>query len=120
VRSNVLPFLIVERFETDSFSSSLAGWSEGDGGLPYIALVVACFIGFGTSRWSDSIYDRKRDSNNGIPIPEYRLIGAMCFAWMLPAGLFIFSFTQYGFITPAAPIISLVLILVRRRPSSST
>ncbi|GAA5901788.1 hypothetical protein JCM8208_003588 [Rhodotorula glutinis] len=88
------------------------GWSEGDGGLPYIALVVACFIGFGTSRWSDSIYDRKRDSNNGIPIPEYRLIGAMCFAWMLPAGLFIFSFTQYGFITPAAPIISLILILL--------
>lgn len=37
----------------------------------------------------------------------------MAFAWMLPAGLFIFSFTQYGFITPVAPIISLLLILVR-------
>ncbi|GAA6006278.1 MFS transporter [Rhodotorula paludigena] len=87
------------------------GWSEGIGGLPYIALVVGCFIGFATSRWADSIYDRKRDENNGIPIPEYRLIGAMWFAWMMPAGLFIFSFTQYGFITPVAPIISLLLIL---------
>ena len=88
------------------------GWSEGIAGLPYLALVAGCFIGFGTSRWSDIVYDRKRDSNNGIPIPEYRLIGAMAFAWLLPAGLFIFSFTQYGFITPVAPIISLVCILV--------
>lgn len=88
------------------------GWSEGLAGLPYIALILGCFIGFGTSRWSDIVYDRKRDANNGIPIPEYRLIGAMAFAWLMPAGLFIFSFTQYGFITPVAPIISLVCILV--------
>ncbi|GAA5973421.1 hypothetical protein JCM8115_001738 [Rhodotorula mucilaginosa] len=88
------------------------GWSEGIAGLPYLALVAGCFIGFGTSRWSDIVYDRKRDANNGIPIPEYRLIGAMAFAWLMPAGLFIFSFTQYGFITPVAPIISLVCILV--------
>ncbi|KWU45969.1 putative MFS transmembrane transport protein [Rhodotorula sp. JG-1b] len=87
------------------------GWSEGIAGLPYLALVAGCFIGFGTSRWSDIVYDRKRDSNNGIPVPEYRLIGAMAFAWLLPAGLFIFSFTQYGFITPVAPIISLICIL---------
>ncbi|BGP57183.1 hypothetical protein JCM8202_005379 [Rhodotorula sphaerocarpa] len=88
------------------------GWSEGISGLPYIALVLGCFIGFGTSRWSDSVYDRKRDENNGIPVPEYRLIGAMSFAWLLPAGLFIFSFTQYGFVSPVAPIIALVCILV--------
>ncbi|GAA5857852.1 hypothetical protein JCM1840_000937 [Sporobolomyces johnsonii] len=88
------------------------GWSEGNGGLPYIALIIGCFIGFGTSRWADAIYDRKRDENGGVPIPEYRLLGALWFAWMLPAGLFIFSFTQYGFVHWIAPIISLVPILV--------
>ncbi|GAA5844274.1 hypothetical protein JCM3766R1_002894 [Sporobolomyces carnicolor] len=88
------------------------GWSEGIGGLPYIALIIGCFLGFGTSRWTDSIYNRKRDENGGVPIPEYRLLGAMYFAWLLPAGLFIFSFTQYGFVHWIAPIISLVPILL--------
>lgn len=58
------------------------GWSEGNTGLAYIPLIIGCFIGFGTSRWTDSFYDKKRDENGGIPIPEYRLIGAMYFAWM--------------------------------------
>ncbi|GAA6012222.1 hypothetical protein JCM10207_002767 [Rhodosporidiobolus poonsookiae] len=88
------------------------GWNEGVTGLAYIPLILGCFLGFGTSRWTDSIYDRKRDENNGVPIPEYRLIGAMYFAWMLPAGLFIFSFTQYSFINWIAPMIALVLILM--------
>ncbi|GAA5921703.1 hypothetical protein JCM1841_007096 [Sporobolomyces salmonicolor] len=88
------------------------GWSEGNGGLPYISLIIGCIIGFFTSRWADSIYDRKRDENGGVPVPEYRLIGAMCFAWMLPAGLFVFSFVQYGFIHWIAPLIALVPILV--------
>ncbi|GAA5969590.1 hypothetical protein JCM11641_008170 [Rhodosporidiobolus odoratus] len=88
------------------------GWSEGNTGLAYIPLILGCFIGFGTSRWADNFYDRKRDENGGIPIPEYRLWGAMYFAWALPAGLFIFAFTQYAFIHWIAPMIALVLILV--------
>ncbi|BGP18472.1 hypothetical protein JCM10213v2_006538 [Rhodosporidiobolus nylandii] len=88
------------------------GWSEGNTGLAYIPLIIGCFIGFGTSRWADVVYDKKRDSNGGIPIPEYRLIGAMVFAWMLPAGLFIFSFTSYSFVHWMGPMVALVLILL--------
>jgi hypothetical protein len=61
------------------------GWSEGNTGLAYIPLIIGCFIGFGTSRWADTFYDKKRDANGGVPIPEYRLIGAMAFAWSMPA-----------------------------------
>lgn len=96
-----------------AFQHTSRDWPEGNAGLPYIALVIGCFVGFGTSRWTDSIYDRKRDANNGVPVPEYRLCGAMYFAWMMPAGLFIFSFTQYGFVHWMGPMVALVLILVR-------
>ncbi|GAA5823046.1 hypothetical protein JCM11251_007464 [Rhodosporidiobolus azoricus] len=88
------------------------GWSEGNTGLAYIPLIIGCFIGFGTSRWADTYYDKKRDENGGVPIPEYRLWGAMWFAWMMPAGLFIFSFTQYSFVHWMGPMVALVLILV--------
>uniref|UniRef100_A0A0K3CJD3 BY PROTMAP: gi/472585063/gb/EMS22629.1/ fructose facilitator [Rhodosporidium toruloides NP11] gi/647403384/emb/CDR49512.1/ RHTO0S27e01244g1_1 [Rhodosporidium toruloides] n=1 Tax=Rhodotorula toruloides TaxID=5286 RepID=A0A0K3CJD3_RHOTO len=96
-----------------AFQHTSRAWPEGNGGLPYIALVIGCFIGFGTSRWTDSIYDRKRAANNGVPVPEFRLWGAMYFAWLMPAGLFIFSFTQYGFVHWMGPMVALVLILVR-------
>ncbi|GAA5899784.1 hypothetical protein JCM6882_005434 [Rhodosporidiobolus microsporus] len=88
------------------------GWSEGQTGLAYIPLILGCFIGFGTSRWTDSFYDKKRDENGGVPVPEYRLWGAMYFAWLMPAGLFMFSFTQYSFVHWMGPMVALVCILV--------
>ncbi|KAK4698332.1 hypothetical protein P7C70_g7950, partial [Phenoliferia sp. Uapishka_3] len=87
-------------------------WSEGNAGLPYLALILGCFIGFGTGMWADRKYDQVREENSGVPIPEYRLWGAMCFSWMLPIGLFIFSFTQFHFVHWIAPMISLVLIIL--------
>lgn len=56
-------------------------------GLPYIALIIGCFIGFGTGFWADAKYDRVREANGGVPIPEYRLWGAMHFAISLPVGV---------------------------------
>ncbi|KAI5474818.1 fructose facilitator [Pseudohyphozyma bogoriensis] len=87
-------------------------WSEGNAGLPYLALILGCFIGFATGLWADAKYNRVTKENGGVPIPEYRLWGAMFFANCLPAGLFIFSFTQYGFVHWIAPVISLVLIIL--------
>ncbi|GAA6031621.1 hypothetical protein JCM8097_006553 [Rhodosporidiobolus ruineniae] len=93
--------------------TTVRGWSEGNTGLAYIPLIIGCFIGFGTSRWADNYYDKKRDENGGVPIPEYRLWGAMYFAWMMPAGLFIFSFTgSYEHVHWMGPMVALVLILV--------
>ncbi|BGP26392.1 hypothetical protein JCM10295v2_005345 [Rhodotorula toruloides] len=93
------------------FQHTSRAWPEGNGSLPYIALTIGCFIGSRTSRWTDSIYDRKREENNGMPVPEYRLLGAMFFAWLMPAGPFIFSFAQYGLVHWMGPTVALVLIL---------
>jgi MFS family permease len=88
------------------------GWSEGNAGLPYIALIIGCIIGFATDFWSTAKYDRMTAQNGGVAIPEYRLWGAMHFAIALPIGLFIFSFTQYAFVHWIAPCIALVLIIL--------
>jgi len=88
------------------------GWSEGNAGLPYLALILACFIGFGTGLWADKKYDQVQEENDGVAIPEYRLYGSMFFTPFLPIGLFIFAFTQYSHVHWIAPIIALVPILV--------
>lgn len=74
------------------------GWSTGNGGLPYLALILGCFIGFGTGLWADKKYFAVQEANDGVAIPEYRLYGSMVFGWLLPAGLLVFSFTQYAFV----------------------
>jgi MFS family permease len=74
------------------------GWSEGNAGLPYLALIFGCFIGFATGLWGDKKYDQVQEENDGVPIPEYRLYGSMFFTPFLPIGLFIFAFTQFVFI----------------------
>lgn len=88
------------------------GWSEGNSGLPYISLIIGCFIGFGTGFWQDSMYDKAARKNNGVPIPEARLYGAMVFGPLFPIGILIFSFTQYGFVHWIGPCIALVLIIL--------
>lgn len=74
------------------------GWSEGNAGLPYLALVLGCFIGFGSGLWGDRKYFAVQDANDGVAVPEYRLWGSMALSWLLPAGLLVFSFTQYAFV----------------------
>lgn len=74
------------------------GWSEGNAGLPYIALIIGCIIGFGTGFWQDSMYNKAQAKNNGVAIPEARLYGAMIFGPLFPIGILIFSFTQYAFV----------------------
>ncbi|CED82158.1 Synaptic vesicle transporter SVOP and related transporters (major facilitator superfamily) [Phaffia rhodozyma] len=88
------------------------GWNTGIAGLPYLGLIVGCFIGFATGFWQDSMYYKAMDNNNGVPVPEARLYGAMVFGPLFPIGIIMFSFTQYGFVHWIAPIIALVLIIL--------
>ncbi|EIM90087.1 MFS general substrate transporter [Stereum hirsutum FP-91666 SS1] len=87
------------------------GWAEGNGGLPYIALIIGTTLGFISGFWQDAKYDAVREANGGVAIPEARLYGAMIGGPFLPIGLFIYSWTQFGFVHWIAPCIALVLII---------
>lgn len=86
------------------------GWSEGVAGLPYISLCIGVTIAFGLNFFQIKKYESIMADNNHHIVPESRLYGAMCGACFLPIGLFIYSFTQYGFITWVAPAIALAPI----------
>ncbi|KAI9646433.1 hypothetical protein NHQ30_004425 [Ciborinia camelliae] len=86
------------------------GWGEGIAGLPYISLCIGTTIAFGLNFFQIKKYNSiTADPSNPI-VPESRLYGAMCGACFLPIGLFIYSFTQYGFITWVAPAFALAPI----------
>ncbi|KAE9363572.1 MFS general substrate transporter [Stipitochalara longipes BDJ] len=78
------------------------GWSEGVAGLPYISLCIGVTIGFAANFFQI----RKK------VLPESRLYGAMWGAGFLPLGLFIYSFTQYGYLPWIAPTIALAPIAI--------
>ncbi|TIB84808.1 putative MFS transmembrane transport protein [Wallemia mellicola] len=83
-------------------------WSTGKAGLPYIALMIGCVLGYISGFWSDHMYNKSAEKNGGKPVPEARLYGAMVFAPFFPIGLYIFSFTQYSHVHWIAPTIALV------------
>ncbi|KAF2721681.1 MFS general substrate transporter [Polychaeton citri CBS 116435] len=86
------------------------GWGEGVGGLPYIGLVLGVTFGWMAHHLQMRKYEQLRLDPDRKITPESRLYGAMFGAPMLPIGLFIYSFTQYGDLPWIAPVIGLVLI----------
>ncbi|KAK4953471.1 hypothetical protein LTR66_013649, partial [Elasticomyces elasticus] len=83
------------------------GWSEGVGGLPYISLCIGATLGFGLHLLQIRRYNRIMRSRNRVILPESRLYGAMWFGWLLPLGLFVYSFTQYAHVHWIAPAAAL-------------
>ncbi|KIV78243.1 hypothetical protein PV11_09979 [Exophiala sideris] len=86
------------------------GWSEGIAGLPYISLCIGVTVGYLANllqirRWSRIQSSRK-------VLPEDRLYGVMYGGFCLPIGLFLYSFTQYGWLTWVGPTISLAPIAI--------
>ncbi|KAL1634112.1 hypothetical protein SLS58_010810 [Diplodia intermedia] len=88
------------------------GWNEGVSGLPYIALCVGTTIAFGLNFLQISKYEKMNVEQNGNVAPEARLYGALWGAVWLPIGLFIYSFTQYGYLIWVGPVIALALIAI--------
>ncbi|KZF22449.1 MFS general substrate transporter [Xylona heveae TC161] len=92
--------------------SEKKGWNEGVAGLPYIALVIGVTIAFGLNFLQIRKYKQIMAQRNGIILPESRLYGAMWGSFMLPIGLFIYSFTQYGYLSWVGPTIALAPIAI--------
>ncbi|CZR66763.1 related to multidrug resistance protein [Phialocephala subalpina] len=86
------------------------GWSEGVAGLPYISLCIGVTLAFGLNFFQIKKYKAIMKSRNRKILPESRLYGAMFGAGLLPIGLFIYSFTQYGYLPWIAPTIALAPI----------
>ncbi|KAL4932151.1 MFS transporter [Aspergillus undulatus] len=92
--------------------SEKRGWGEGVAGLPYISLCIGTTIGFATNFFQIKKY-KKIAAESGRPVtPEDRLYGAMFGAIWLPIGLFIYSFTQYGYLHWSGPAIALAPIAI--------
>ncbi|KAI1259734.1 major facilitator superfamily domain-containing protein [Xylariaceae sp. FL1019] len=90
--------------------SEKRGWSEGVSGLPYISLGVGTFLGWLAHHLQMRKYNKLTADPNVNVVPEHRLYGAMFGAIWLPVGLFIYSFTQYAFLTWVGPVIGLAPI----------
>ncbi|KAL4913677.1 major facilitator superfamily domain-containing protein [Aspergillus aurantiobrunneus] len=91
--------------------SEKRGWNEGVAGLPYISLCIGTTIGFATNFVQIRKYEAIANRGDSIA-PESRLYGAMYGAIWLPIGLFIYSFTQYGYLHWSGPVIALAPIAV--------
>lgn len=83
------------------------GWSEGVSGLPYISLAIGTTLGWMFHHLQMRKYDSLVANPNVVVTPEARLYGAMFGAVWLPVGLFIYSFTQYAFLSWVGPVIGL-------------
>lgn len=92
--------------------ADIRGWSEGNAGLPYLALAVGCFFTFAVGLLQDMAYDRNK-AKNGFGSPEARLYIAMAGGSMLPVGLMIYSWTgPFVWVHWFGPMFALFLIIV--------
>lgn len=90
--------------------SDKRGWSEGISGLPYISLCIGVTLGYAAHQIQIKKYEHLYKDPDRKVLPESRLYGAMFGSIFLPIGLFIYSFTQYGYIPWIAPTIALAPI----------
>lgn len=87
------------------------GWSQGVAGLPYISLVIGVTLGYLANNFLQMRkYEKLRLDPNHKLVPEDRLYGAMYGAAFMPVGLFIYSFSQYGYLSWVGPTIALAPI----------
>ncbi len=88
------------------------GWNEGVAGLPYISLCIGVTIGFTANFLQIRKYKSILAARDRKILPESRLYGVMWGSAFLPVGLFIYSFTQYGYLPWIAPTIALAPIAI--------
>lgn len=87
-------------------------------GLPYISLAIGVTLAFAANFLNMKKYKQLSADPNVIVVPEMRLFGAMYGGPALPIGLFIYSFTQYGYLSWVGPVIALAPISFGRSHKS--
>ncbi|KAJ5747851.1 uncharacterized protein N7511_009547 [Penicillium nucicola] len=72
------------------------GMNPGVAGLPLFGMVVGLLIAAAYVIWASRGYNRKLDSNGGVPIPEWRLPPVIAGGALFAAGLFWFGWTGFS------------------------
>ncbi|KAI0779744.1 MFS general substrate transporter [Fomes fomentarius] len=81
-------------------------FSEGQGGLAFLAIGVGNMIGLSFSPVQNKLYRRLMDRNDGMTIPEGRLYLPMVGGVFLPVSLFWFAWTSKPSIHWIAPVLA--------------
>lgn len=71
------------------------GWSEGQGGLPFLGVLVGMVLAIMLGGPLNKMYIKASAKNGGIAPPEARLVGCMIGAFAIPIGMFWFAWTSY-------------------------
>lgn len=86
------------------------GWTGTVGTLPLLALFLGMTSGTLCMLWGNFRYARIVRQNDGKPVPEERFRMMMYFGWLMPAGTFMFAWTQRASIHWIVPMIGLYLL----------
>lgn len=86
---------------------SVRGWGPIVSSLAYVPMFIGTMIGGGINVYGGKRYARLVNANSGQPLPEERLYPMMTVAWLMPAGLFVFAWTQRPTIHWIAPFFGL-------------
>lgn len=78
--------------------------------LPLISLFIGCMCGGTLNVLYNQRYARLVMANDGKPLPEERMKLLMYVAWLMPAGIFIFSWTSYHHVHWIAPCIGIFVM----------
>lgn len=70
------------------------GWSPGQGGLPFLGVMVGIFAGAAYAVFENKRYVRVQERHNGFAPPEARLPLCMVSSFSLPIGMFWFAFSN--------------------------
>ncbi|EPY50135.1 spermidine family transporter [Schizosaccharomyces cryophilus OY26] len=85
-------------------------WQGTVGTLPMIAMFIGVLIGGTFNILWNRKYAKLLWENGGEPLPEQRLPLMMMVGWLMPAGIFIFSWTSDANIHWIAPFIGISMI----------
>lgn len=70
------------------------GWNAVVGSLPFVGVLLGCFIGAAVNMWCNRFYLSRLKANDNKPVPEARLFPMMIGGVVLTASLFLFGWTS--------------------------
>jgi hypothetical protein len=84
---------------------TIYGENVGIIGLNYIGLGLGALVGFVFSLFSNTVYQRLTEANNGKGLPEYRLPTLFITAWFIPIALFWYGWSAQAHTHWIMPVI---------------
>ncbi|KAL5379202.1 hypothetical protein DPSP01_008651 [Paraphaeosphaeria sporulosa] len=87
------------------------GWNSGVGALPFLSITIGVVLGGGIIIFTTKTrFARKFKENNGVVVPEERLIPMIIGGFLFPAGMFWFAWTSSPNITWVPQVLSGIFI----------